>query len=229
MRQSITLAVALATACGVVHAAPISGNGLLGDYTGDFSYNAGTQTVSVSLTNSLTTLPGGRITGFAFNLPTGVTVSGYSALGAAGTTFTLLGGPSFNNSVSVNPYGDADTGAALGGSWLGGGSPAGGVAVGQSGTWTFQLSGSGLGALTETDFFNLLTTGNGSGQNRVPFLVRFRGFDNGGSDKVPGGFGDPPVDPTGDPEVVPEPATMVTLGILGGMGLMAYSLRRKKA
>jgi hypothetical protein len=84
-----------------------------------------------------------------------------------------------------------------------------------------------MGSLNENDLFNTQTTGGGKG--KANFLVRFKGFDNGGSDKVPGLIGDPPVDPAGDPDVVPEPATLVTVAVLGGMGLIGYRLRRKKA
>jgi hypothetical protein len=216
-------------------AAPIAGNGFLGDFTGDFSYNAATHTVSVTLTNAATTAPGGRITGFAFNLPgqpgavTGVT---YTPPGVGpGSTFSLLGGTSHSNGAPVNPYGDADVGAALGGDWLGGGSPAGGLAVGQSATWTFLLSGNNaaLDALTAQQIYEALTTGGGQGQ--ANFLVRFRGFDNGGSDKVPGGdFGDedPPVDPTGDP-TIPEPTSLAAFALVGGLGLLGRRYFRKPA
>jgi len=214
-------------------AAPISGNGFLGDFTGDFAYNAGTHTITVSLTNAPTTAPGGRLVAFAFNLPgttaniTGVT---YNAVGPNGTAMTLLGGTP-NNSVSVQPYGAADIGAGLGGQWLGGGSPNAGLAIGETGTWTFQLQGDNafLSGLNTNSIFNMLTTGGGEGQ--ANFLVRFRGFANGGSDKVPGGFGDPPVDPDGDPtpEVVPEPASIIVFTLAGGLGLLGLRKRRLSA
>jgi hypothetical protein len=208
---------------------PISGNGVLGDFTGDFAYNSVTHQVSVTLTNAATTSPGGRITGFAFNIPgqlgavTGLT---YAATDPDGATFTQLGGPAFNNSVSASPYGDFDIGAALGGDLLGGGSPVPGVAIGQTGNWTFTLTGDNtfLNSLDETDFFASVSTGN-TPAHQVPFLVRFRGFDNGGSDKVPGGFGDPPHGPTGDPTHTPEPATLLLFGALGGLGLLSRRSR----
>lgn len=227
-------AAALVVSAAVpANAAPIAGNGNLGDFTGDFSYNAATHTISVSLTNAATTLPGGLITGFAFNLPqqpgaiTGVT---YNATGPNGTTFSLLGGATFNNSVPVSPYGDADIGAALGGSWLGGGSPNAGVAIGQTGTWTFLLTGNNaiLDTLTTQQIYDTLTTGGGGGQ--YGFLVRFKGFDNGGSDKVPGGpvgDPDPPINPGGNPDPVPEPTTLAVFGALAGFGALGYRFRRK--
>lgn len=231
---AVMSAVGLVTAPAVSRADPIVGNGFLGDFTGDFSYNPVTHQVSVTLTNAATTSPGGLITGFGFNIPgqpgavTGVT---YAANGPAGTTFSLLGGPSFNNSVPGNPFGDFDIGAALGGSLLGGGNPNPGVAINQTGNWTFTLTGNNafLDSLDVNDFFATLSTGN-TPEHQVPFLVRFRGFDNGGSDKVPGILGDdPPGDPTGDPTFVPEPATLVLFGALGGLGLLCRRSRKSDA
>jgi hypothetical protein len=212
-------AALVVSAVAPASAAPIAGNGTLGDFTGDFSYNSVSHMVTVSLTNAATTAPGGLITGFAFNLPqqpgavTGVT---YNAVGPNGTTFALLGGASFNNSVSVSPYGDADIGAAL-------------VAIGQTGTWTFQLTGNNsiLNALTAQQIYDTVTTNSQYG-----FLVRFKGFDGGGSDKVPGGslgIPDPPITPTGDPSTVPEPTTLAVFGALAGFGALGYRFRRKTA
>ena len=221
-------------AASAAHAAPIAGNGYLGDFSGDFSYNSTTHTVSVTLTNAATTLPGGLITGFAFNLPGqpgAVTGVAYTASGPAGTSFSLLGESSFNNTVDVDPYGNADIGAALGGDWLGGGSPNAGLAVGETGTWTFQLSGNSafLDSLTAAGIYGAQTTGGGQGA--VGFLVRFKGFDNGGSDKVPGGeFGNENIPPTpsGAP-TIPEPATVATFGLLGLLGAAGYRFRRNRA
>ncbi len=212
-------------------AAPVTfaGNGFLGDFTGSLDYNSTTHTITVTLTNASSTLPGGMITGFAFNLPnqpgnvTGVT---YTAQGPHGTLFSLLGGPSFSNSVNVAPYGDADIGAALDGDWLGGGNPNQGLAIGQTGTYTFQLTGNAtyLNALTAQAIFDTQTNGGGEAAN---FLVRFRGFDNGGSDKVPAVEGDTiPPESGGSPEI-PEPATIAVLGAMAGLGALGYRVRRK--
>lgn len=233
-------AVLLALAPSRATAAPIaiSGNGALGDYTGSFDYtftSSTAGTVTVSLTNAATTAAGGKLTGFAFNVPTGATVTAvvYNAAGPNGTALTLVGGPGFNNSVPGNPFGDFDMGAALGGNLLGGGSPNPGLQIGQSGTYTFDLTGSGLDTLTPASFFAPTTVSSNpsAGQGAENFLARFRGFDNGGSDKVPGDVGQilPDSPPRGEPEVptVPEPGTLAAVAALGGLG--AFARRRRAA
>lgn len=238
MKHCLAVVAALA-ATSTLCAAPINiaGNGSLGDFTGTFDYVAGSPTsgtVTVTLTNAATTLPGGKITGFVFNIPSGATVTAvsYNAAGPNGTAMTLVGNPAFNNGAPGNPFGDFDLGAALGGNFMGGGSPNPGLAIGQTGTYTFALTGTGLDTLTPASFFGPGSQSSSpGGPGARNFLVRFRGFDNGGSEKVSGVVGDPRVDPDGnvESEVVPEPATLVTVAVLGGMGLIGYRLRRTKA
>ena len=83
---------------------------------------------------------------------------------------------------------------AIGGSFLGGGNPNPGIGVGQTGMFTFNITASDAGVLTALDFLT-------GGSFDFNFLVRFRGFQDGGSDKV-GGI------------VVPLPPAL-TLGLLG--------------
>jgi len=154
------------------------GNGF---FTGTLNYTDTDAThaqLVLSLTNSLSSAAGGFITNVAFNNPsndiTGVTY------GTTLATFdTLMGGPTFDNSIDAAPLGSFDIGAGTSGVFNGGGSPNGGIARGNSATLTFTLTGTGLDTLTTQSFVNTLDT-SGTG-----FLyVRFRGFDNGGSDKV---------------------------------------------
>lgn len=172
---------------------------LLGSFTGSVSYTADaatTGTLVISLTNTNTPAEGGYITGLVFNLPTpDVGKAELASSSIAG--FTDLG-----PTESASPYGIYDTGAALGGSWLGGGSPSGGIAVGQTGTFTFTITATNAAALSAELFVQ-------PGSSPSP-LIRFRGFANGGSDKVPG-------------TLVPTPTTLA-LAAVGG--LLASRRRR---
>jgi len=191
---------------------PINGTGEFGSFTGTFDYNATSSTdatLTITLTNTSPSDNGGYITGFAFNNPndqiTDVSLD-------TDTSFQLLFS---NDGVSGEPYGYFDVGAALGGDLLGGGSPTAGIAVGETATFTFTFSGTNLDQLTVADFFNTWSTG---GSQAAPFLVRFRGFTNGESDKVPG-------TPGGGGNPVPEPTTMLMMGT--GLTTLAGVLRRK--
>ncbi|MBX3357933.1 MAG: hypothetical protein KF745_05850 [Phycisphaeraceae bacterium] len=145
----------------------------LGRFTGELKYTPGSETsglLSVMLTNTSPAANGGFITGFVFDIPSSDLNAGAS-LSSADFPFTQLTGP------NAAPFGTYDAGAAIGGNFLGGGNPHPGIGVGQTGLFQFQITGSDAGQLTESSF---LTAGAPYG-----FIVRFRGFENGGSDKVP--------------------------------------------
>lgn len=173
----------------------------IGRFTGSISYtgntaNTGTLTIVISNTNTPAT--GGYITGMVFNIP-GADAAATAQLAASSiANFSVLG-----PTESASPYGVYEAGAALGGSWLGGGSPTGGVAVGQTGTFTFNITSAGAGAFTASSFI-------ASGSSPSP-LVRFKGFANGGSDKVPG-------------VLVPAPGAAA---LVAGAGLLAVRRRRR--
>jgi hypothetical protein len=197
----------------IASAMPISGNGVLGDFTGAFDYSYDSNTflgkLVISLTNTSAASNGGYITALAFNNPNDKidTVSFESDQ----SYFGLLGMPDFTNEFGVSPFGSSDIGASVTNQWLGGGSPTSGIGVGQKATFTFQFTGDDLGTLTNASFVNALSTGGGGGAEWL--LVRFRGFENGGSDKVPGVPG----------RSVPEPASIVLLG----SGLAMIAARKK--
>lgn len=171
-----TIAVA-SIASSANGAMSISGsNGLegLGSFTGSMTWTylgSGAGTLAVSLTNTSPAGNGGRITGFAFNV-------------VAGVDLTLSTAPNDSwsgmSGVAASPFPDFDFGAALDGNWEGGGSPHAGIGVGSTGAFTFDVSGDDtlLASLSDASFFD---ASNGYG-----FAARFRGFADGGSDKVPG-------------------------------------------
>jgi hypothetical protein len=193
---------------------PFEGTGTWGAYTGTIEYtfaNANTAQFKVFLTNTSPVANGGYLTGFVFNNPsnniTGITFSSSDA------DFSLLGGPTFNNSVNGSPYGQFDIGASTSTSFEGGGNPNKGIAVGNTADFTFDLTGNNLDGLSNQSFIDEDSVGPGDGQGHEGFVARFRGFQNEESDKVP----------AGEP-VVPEPATM----LLFGAGAAAAFLRKRK-
>ena len=209
-----------------------------GYFTGTVSVDNLSKTsadVQVTLTNTSPIANGGYITGFAFNLPTpGVTSAGLTS--AAPASFTQVGGGAPDtvgnyDEVAGSPYGYFDVGAAVGGDLLGGGSPVGGIAVNQTGTFTFRLSSNGsynLNTLTANVLMSLLSA-YPQGGGAQPFLVRFRGFNNGDSDKVVGGVvTNPPPPPPPPPGPVPAPPA-VLLALAGVGCLLGRGAFRRKA
>jgi hypothetical protein len=150
----------------------------LGSFSGSIQYSSAspfstTGTLTIALTNTSSASNGGFITGLLFNVggdDTGASAS--LASGASHPFINCVGG-----GLAGSPYGSYDAGAALGGSFLGGGSPNPGIAVGQTGVFTFNITAADAGVLTALDFL-------AGGSFNFNFLVRFRGFEDGGSDMV---------------------------------------------
>jgi hypothetical protein len=160
------------------------GTGATFSGTVDYTFNGGSSgTVIISLTNDTPPIVGGFLTGFVFNIDSGD--AGASAVLTAASNANFLD----TGNESAPPFGSFLAGAALGGNWTGGGSPNGGMAVGDSDSYTFAVTASDAGSLSAIDFIN--------GPNEFDFVVRFRGLENGGSDKVP----------------VPAPASAAILGL----------------
>lgn len=153
---------------------PVGSTEGLGAFSGSMSYtplSATTGELTVSLTNESPAANGGWITGFVFRIN--------SADAAATAVLTSASHPFVNvGMASAPPFGEFDAGAALGGSWVGGGSPSAGIAVGQTGTFTFTVTAADAPELNAASF---VTAGEPYG-----LVARMRGFADGGSDKVPG-------------------------------------------
>jgi hypothetical protein len=223
--------LALAALCAALGSARadiinIGDNELPGKFTGTLEVTNQTNNsalIRVTLTNVSPFSNGGFLTAFAFNDPGSTskgnigTVTNYQQAfnPQTGQNFTLLGAPSFNNSVSSAPFGLFDIGAGVGGSWHSGGNPVDGLAVGETGTFSFLVNGTNLTKLTAA---NILTSMSSTGT--TGFVVRFRGFADGSSDKDIAGVVVKP--PENNP--VPAPPALV----LAGIGFVALIGRRRK-
>ncbi|MDB5310730.1 MAG: hypothetical protein JWO38_4932 [Gemmataceae bacterium] len=191
--------------------------------------------IRITLSNTSPISNGGYITGFAFNLPGTITTASLTStyIPVAGQSFSLLGGPNFNNSITNydqikgSPYGYFDIGAAVGSSLLGTGKVQAGLAVNQTGQFTFSLNSTSynLDNISAQLLMDTLSS-NPQGGGSAPFLVRFRGFLDGSSDKVVGGVVCPSPPPVNG---VPAPPGML-LGLLGFGGcLLGRGFRRRSA
>ncbi len=215
--QCLGMAAALLLAPAVVRAVPIpiSGTGALGSFTGSFDYSPVSDTegnVTIVLNN---TSLDGFLTALAFNIPDGTDVTGVSVDSTLDSFENALGGAAFSNSVNAAPFGRFDVGVGVGSNWEGGGPPSNGIGAGFSATFMINLTGTGLSMLTPQQFLSSLSVPPGAGEGVEDFVVRFRGFEIGGSDKVP----------NGDP--IPEPGTLALVGI-GIASLAARRLRNKQ-
>jgi hypothetical protein len=155
-----------------IHADTAQSTAHLGNFSGTLEYNPVTRALLVSITNDTAPATGGFLTGFLLNIA-GHDPHASAALVAAPAGFSDIGGQ------SAPPFGGPfDAGAALGGRWTGGGSPAPGIAPGQTALFRFTVAASDAATLAAADFI--------AGPAPVNFAARFRGMIHGGSDKIPG-------------------------------------------
>lgn len=148
----------------------------LGSYEGvaEYAHIGGNDgTLSITITNTSPADNGGYLTGFVFRI--------LSVDQDALATLESTDYPSFDScdDGSAPPYGSGfKGGAALNGNWTGGGDPSGGIPAGETGHFSFLVTSIDAQYLTAADFIN-------GGSLPYGFVVRFRGFDDNGSDKVP--------------------------------------------
>ncbi len=171
----------------------------IGDFTGWLTYDfvLGDQGVlTVDLTNTSDPGNGGWLTGFIFNI--GSSDPDVAATFTGGT-YPFEDAPGQNGAPYGNPF---LAGAVLGGNWLGGGFAGDGIAVGDSGSFAFDVLANDAALLRASSFLE--------GPFKFNFMVRFRGFLDGNSDKVP---------------AVPAPGALALLGL----GALAQRRRRRSA
>ena len=193
-------------------ATTLEGTGTLGSFEGSWEYN-GTDTLTVTLENTSDPANGGYITAFAFNNPLEGSDIDVTLTTTSDPDFGIIGGDTFDNDVNCQPLGWFDIGAGIGNNWTGGGKPSDGIGVGDSETFTFVFNGD-LDLLIINDFLNALSEDK-QGNELYFFSVRFRGFDDGNSDKVAASV-----------VPIPESATILLLGT-GIVGLSLYRRRFK--
>lgn len=206
MFRSRTVAAAFAAicVCASAQAAPVLISGDIAasaehtgaNFTGSVEYifdSGSTGYLTIELENTSGSI-GGFLTAVIFRFD--------SVDGGAAAVLTSSTRPAMINTGTVNgqPFGDFMGGAGVGGDFQGGGPASGGIAVGASATFNFTITASDASTLTSMDFVY--------GSNMPQMLVRFRGLNDGGSDKVP---------------VVPAPASLALVGLAG---LVATRRRR---
>lgn len=182
------LVIPFAATATIITEQTVTGSGGLGSYSAHFKWDG--SILSLDLTNTSNVSNGGYLTGFLLELP------GTSSFSNWQTNTNLVALAPKQEQYSGAPYGSFDYGYALGGNFLGGGSPNSGIGVGNTGHFEFS-QWNNVNGFDVGDFFENLSTLESTDTN---LLVRFKGFNNGGSDKVVGIF-TPPTPP--NPELPP--------------------------
>lgn len=166
----------------------------MGAFTASVTYDytsGNSASLTIAITNTTSAAYGGYLTAIAFNW--GASGISSNLVSSSHAAFSNLAEP-----VSAAPYGTFQSGISTTSSWLGGGSPNSGVAVGSTGTFVFTLTG-GAGALGSMTAANVMMPISEYGM-----VVRFRGMDNGGSDKVVG-------------QIIPGPSALAVLALAAGL------------
>lgn len=163
----------------------------LGTFTGSLRYEfdpfSDRGLLTIAMTNTSEPANGGYITGFLFNIP-GNDQLATASLESASYPFQQA----FGSGLDAMPFGTYDAGAALGGNFQGGGSPNDGIGVGETGEFLFAITANDANTFNAADFIN--------GSTGDDLVLRFRGFVNGGSDKVIG-------------TIIPAPGALALMGL----------------
>lgn len=190
----------------------------LGKFTGMLTYTQVTSRLRLEVKNTSPVANGGFITGVVLNIhdvgnnATASFIEAASAFEAASAS-----------DLDFNPFGVFEFGVHLQGN------PNNGIGVGDTGVFEFNVTDPENQGLTVMDFFSEISPGNGANGKDYSFAVRFRGFIDDGSDKVPGSEGPPPPPPTGGTTVVvvPLPASaLMGFAMIGGMACVSVLRRR---
>lgn len=205
-RHSAAVAIATAAvAASSVGAAvvPITSNAALstsnlGAFTGTLDYvflGGTTGQLDVTLTNTTPVAVGGYLTAFMFRPPPEL-----GAFVSALTASTFVGMTDIPAGESGSPFaGSWIGGAGVDGTWLAGGAPSQGIGVGQTGAFSFTITGANASMLTSDSFVSGSVV-----SDPYAFVVRFRGMADGGSDKVPA-------------NQLPAPGAIALLGLTGAV------------
>lgn len=203
--------------------APSFGSG--GSYTGTIQVdNNGPTSSSVRI--SLTNTSGSQyLTAFGFSLPN--TLTSASLATKPTTNWRLLGDADYSNGsmFDTGSFGQFDIGAAIGTSWHTSGASVNGLAPGQTGTFVFDLVGSGANVTAEA-LMSILST-NGSAGIGARFRTAGSTSTGDGSKVLAKIVTTPPPPPP--PGAVPAPPAVILA--LAGVGCLLGrgAFRRKTA